>query len=194
MSWTLTKKLAQKRSRAERWFWAKERVGLLLLQLFPKGGATDTVFVTLSVLHNGRDSNCVVLWSLRNAGRTLPQYPVVLAAVHGSLGLPGWRLFRGFTPLSPFSHSSPSLIGLLASVDVKQQKTKGRGVSSRTRFYLGVCDITVSHSAVVACWRWFDDMDTSATAPSDFISCIAGQHPAEPQTSRGLHRTCARPS
>ena len=48
-------------------------------------------------------------------------YTVVLAAVHGSLGLPGWRLFRGFTLLSPFSHSSPSLIGLLASVDVKQQ-------------------------------------------------------------------------
>ena len=42
--------------------------------------------------------------------------------VHGSLGLPGWRLFRGFTLLSPFSHSSPSLIGLLASVDVKQQR------------------------------------------------------------------------
>ena len=46
---------------------------------------------------------------------------MVLAAVHGSLGLPGWRLFRGFTLLSPFSHSSPSLIGLLASVEVKQQ-------------------------------------------------------------------------
>ena len=45
----------------------------------------------------------------------------VLAAVHGSLGLPGWRLFRGFTLLSPIFHSSPSLIGLLASVDVKQQ-------------------------------------------------------------------------
>ena len=39
----------------------------------------------------------------------------------GSPGLPGWRLFRGFTLLSPFSHSSPSLTGLLASVDVKQQ-------------------------------------------------------------------------
>ena len=60
----------------------------------------------------------MVRWSLRNAGRT----PVVLAAVHGSLGLPGWRLFRGLTLLSPFSHSSPSLIGLLASVDVKQQQ------------------------------------------------------------------------
>ena len=29
----------------------------------------------------------------------------VLAAVHGSLGLPGWRLFRGFTLLSPIFHS-----------------------------------------------------------------------------------------
>ena len=62
----------------------------------------------------------MVLWSLRNAGRTLPF--VVLAVVHGSLGLPGWRLFRDFTLLSPFSHSSPSLIGLLASMDIKQQK------------------------------------------------------------------------
>ena len=30
-------------------------------------------------------------------------------------------MFRGFTLLSPFYHSSPALIGLLASVDVKQQ-------------------------------------------------------------------------
>ena len=48
----------------------------------------------------------------------------VLAAVHGILGLPGWRLFGGFTFLSPFSHSSRSLIGLHASVDVKQQQQK----------------------------------------------------------------------
>ena len=78
-----------------------------------------------SVLHSSWDSNCVVLWSLRNAGRTLPYHPVVLAAVHGSLGLSGWLLFRGFTLLSPFSHSSPSLIGLLASVDVKEQIFSG---------------------------------------------------------------------
>ena len=73
VSWTLRKKLAQKRSRAGRWCWARERVGLLLLQLFPNGGATDIVFLT--VLHSSWDSNCVVLWSLwslRNAGRTLP--------------------------------------------------------------------------------------------------------------------------
>ena len=34
------------------------RAGLLLLQLFPNGGATDIVFVT--VLHSRWDSNCVV--------------------------------------------------------------------------------------------------------------------------------------
>ena len=73
------------------------RVGILLLQLLPSGGAMDIVFVT--ALHSSRDSNCVVRWSLRNAGRTLSLH-LVLAAVHGSLGLPGWRLFRGFTLLS----------------------------------------------------------------------------------------------
>ena len=46
------------------------RVGLLSLQLFPNGGATDIVFV--AVLHSSWDSSCVVRWSLRNAGRTLP--------------------------------------------------------------------------------------------------------------------------
>ena len=34
------------------------RVGLLLLQLSPNGGATDIVFVT--VLHSSWNSNCVV--------------------------------------------------------------------------------------------------------------------------------------
>ena len=47
VSWTLRKKLAQKRSRGGRWCWARERHGFLLLQLFPNGGATDIVFVTL---------------------------------------------------------------------------------------------------------------------------------------------------
>ena len=46
------------------------RAGLLLLQLFPYGGATG--IVTRSVLHSSWDSNCVVRWSLHNAGRTLP--------------------------------------------------------------------------------------------------------------------------
>ena len=50
VSWTLTKKLSQKRSRATgriKSDWARERVGLLLLQLFPNCGATDIIFVTL---------------------------------------------------------------------------------------------------------------------------------------------------
>ena len=54
VSWTLTKKLAQKRSKSPKDIKSREvvlgyreRVGLLLLQLAPNGGATDIVFVTL---------------------------------------------------------------------------------------------------------------------------------------------------
>ena len=46
------------------------RVGLLLLQLFPNGRATDIVFVT--DLHSSWGSNCMVWWSLCNARWTLP--------------------------------------------------------------------------------------------------------------------------
>ena len=53
VNWTLTKKLAQKRSRSGRWCWARERVGLLLLRLFPNGGATNIVFVTLFLIAVG---------------------------------------------------------------------------------------------------------------------------------------------
>ena len=67
------------------------RVGLLSLQLFPNGGATDIVFVT--VLHSSWDSNCVVRCSLRNAGRTLlsccsgggPRQPWYSGLAHVSL-------------------------------------------------------------------------------------------------------------
>ena len=47
------------------------RVGLLLLQLFPNGGATDIVFVTLFCIAVGT-AIAWFRWSLRNAGRTLP--------------------------------------------------------------------------------------------------------------------------
>ena len=71
------------------------------------------VFATLFCIAVGK----AIAWcGGRYAHRTdtvLTLSRVVLAAVHGSLGLPGWRLSRGFTLLS-FSHSSPSLIGLLA--------------------------------------------------------------------------------
>ena len=95
------------------------RVGLQLLQLFPIGGATDIVYVTLFCIAVGT----AVAWycGLCAMPDGHSRNTVVLAAVHGNLGLPGWRLFRGFTLLSPFSHSSPSIIGLLASLGVKQQ-------------------------------------------------------------------------
>ena len=70
MSWTLTKVSPDEIKSREVDLGYRERVGLLLLQLFPSGGATDIVFVT--VLHSSWDSNCVVRWSLRNGERTLP--------------------------------------------------------------------------------------------------------------------------
>ena len=57
------------------------RVGLLSLQLFPNGGATDMVFATLFRIAVGaaiaRYGSCCAV----SGGRF-----VVLAAVHGSLG------------------------------------------------------------------------------------------------------------
>ena len=79
----------------------RERVGLLLLQLFPNGGATDIVFVTLFCIAVGT----AIAWCCGRCampdGHCL-NILLFLVAVHGSLGLPGWRLFRGFTLLSPF--------------------------------------------------------------------------------------------
>ena len=65
-------------------------------------------------------------------------------AVHGSLGLPGWCLFR-----SPFFHSSPFLIGFLASMDVKQQK-----LTLNVRLYLfGKVSSESMSFAVLSQWR-----------------------------------------
>ena len=68
VSWTLKKKLAQKRSSAGRWCWARERVGLLLLKLFPNGGTTDIVSVTLfciavgTAMPDGHCLNILLFW------------------------------------------------------------------------------------------------------------------------------------
>ena len=53
VSWTLTKKLARKRSRAGRWCRAGRRVGLLSLHLFPHDGTTDIVIGTLFCIEVG---------------------------------------------------------------------------------------------------------------------------------------------
>ena len=95
------------------------RVGLLSLQLFPNCGATDIVFVTLfriavgtaiawsgscCTMPDGHCRNILLFWWRSTA--------VLVLRVGACL--------EGFTLLSPFPLSSPSLIGLLASVDVKQ--------------------------------------------------------------------------
>ena len=95
------------------------RVGLLLLQLFPNGGATDIVFVTLFCIavgtaiawYGGRcampDGHCLNILLLWRG----PRKP-------WSSGLAPVSRFHSSVP---FSQLSPSLIGLFASVDVKQQ-------------------------------------------------------------------------
>ena len=121
VSWTFTKKLAQKRPRAGRWSWTRERVGLLLLQLFPSGGATNIVFVTPFCIAVGTatawcgvrcamlDGHCLINILLFWRRSTAALVSRVGACFEVSL----------FCRPFPFSHSS--LIGLLASVDVKQQ-------------------------------------------------------------------------
>ena len=71
VSWTLTKKLAQKRSRTGRWCWARERESWTSLASVVSQRRTYGHCRCDSVLHSSWDSNSVVLWSLRNAARTL---------------------------------------------------------------------------------------------------------------------------
>ena len=108
MSWTLTKKLVQKRSRSGRSCWAGGRESWTSFASVVSQRRSYGHCLCDSVLHSSWDSNCVVLWSLRNAGRQ-----------PWSSGLAPVSRFHSSIPLS---HSFPSLIGLLASVDVKQQK------------------------------------------------------------------------
>ena len=92
------------------------KVGFLLLQLFPNGGATDIVFVTLfstavgtatawytkcCAMPSGHCLNILLFWRRSTASLVFR----VGACLESSLFFP---------PLSP------SLIGLLASMDVKQ--------------------------------------------------------------------------
>ena len=98
----------------------RERAGLLLLQSFPNGGATDIVFVTLfciavgtvtawccghCAMPNGHYLNIQLFWWRSTAALVFR----VGACFEVSLFYPPFLLV-------------PSLIGLLASVDVKKQK------------------------------------------------------------------------
>ena len=95
------------------------RVGLLSLQLFPNAGATDIVFVTLfciaagtaiawygscCAMPGGHCLNILLFWRRSTAALVFRSGACLEAAL----------LFPTFLP------SSPSLIGLLASVDVKR--------------------------------------------------------------------------
>ena len=96
------------------------RVGLLLLQLFPNSGATD--IMTLLCIAVGTAvawcrGHCAMLD--RHCLNILLFWLWSMAAL---VFQAAWPLFRSFILLSLFSHSSPSLIGLLAYLNVKQQK------------------------------------------------------------------------
>ena len=102
------------------------KAGFVLHLLFLKSGATDIVFVTLFrtavETATAKYTSCCAMAS----GHSRNIF-VVLAAVHGSLGLPGWRLSRAFTLYFPLSPLSPSLIAShLASMDVQQNNSSVR--------------------------------------------------------------------
>ena len=96
------------------------RVGLLLLQLFPNGEATDIVIVTLFCITVGT----AVAWC---CGRcAMPDEHLTSCCSGGSPRQPWSSVLAPvsrFHSSVPLSHSSPSLIVLLASVDVMQQKS-----------------------------------------------------------------------
>ena len=72
VSWTLTKKLVQKRSRSGRWCWAGGRESWTSFASVVSQRRSYGHCLCDSILHSSWDSNCVVRWSLRSAGRTLP--------------------------------------------------------------------------------------------------------------------------
>ena len=98
------------------------RAGLLLLQLFPSGGATDIVFVTLFRIAVGTAT------ALRGTVVAAQCRADTALAFCCSGGGPRQPWSSGLAPVSslhsfplPPPHLSPSQTGHLASVDVKQQ-------------------------------------------------------------------------
>ena len=117
VSWTLTKKLAQKRSRAGRWSWAWE-LDYFCYSCFPTAelrtlSKVATLFCiavgTATAWHGGR---CAV--PDRHCRNILLFWRRSTAA----LVFQADACFKVSLFFPPFSHSSPSLF---ASVDVKQQ-------------------------------------------------------------------------
>ena len=100
-----------------------------LSKLFVNSGATDIVLVTLSsTAVETAIAHCTSRWAMARGHRL--NTTIVLAAVHGL------SVFFGRFPRSSLSLSRPlptlssSLIGHLASVDVKQHESKRAVVKS----------------------------------------------------------------
>ena len=115
-----------------RWCWARERVGLLLLQLFPSGGATDIVFVTLfcitvgtaiawcgvrCAMPDGHCRNILLFWRRSTAALVFGFAPVSRPC--SSSPLPHWqfsvinlRFVWTLSKHSPLPHWYFSLINL----------------------------------------------------------------------------------
>ena len=94
-----------------------------LSKLFVNSGATDIVLVTLSsTVVERANAQCTSRWAMAMGHRL--NTSIVLAAVHGLSGL--FRTVSAVEPsLSrPLPTLSPSLIGHLASVEVKQHESK----------------------------------------------------------------------
>ena len=94
-----------------------------LSKLFVNSGATDIVLVTLSsTAVETAIAQCTSRWAMARGHRL--NTSIVLAAVHGLSGL--FRTVSAVEPslCSPLPTLSPSLIGHLASVDVKQHESK----------------------------------------------------------------------
>ena len=107
-----------------------------LSKLFVNSGATDIVFVTLSsTAVETATAQCISRWAMAKGHRL--NTSIVLATVHGLSGL-----FRTVSAVEPslsrlLPTLSPSVIGHLASVDVKQHESK-QSESRGGRFGLSV--------------------------------------------------------
>ena len=94
-----------------------------LCKLFVNSSATDIVLVTLSsTAVETAIAQCTCRWAMAKGHRL--NTSIVLAAVHGLSGL--FRTVSAVEPslCRPLPTLPPSLIGHLASVDVKQHESK----------------------------------------------------------------------
>ena len=95
------------------------RIGLFLLQLFPNGGTTDIVFVTLFRIAVGT----AIAWCCVRCAMPDGHFLNILLFCRRSTAalVFGLATISRFHSSVPLSHSSRSLTGLLAFVNIKQK-------------------------------------------------------------------------